>query len=112
MSSSAGVLTMTDDKHFCDGASVALRAREWLFIDHHVGGERVERRGVGIDQHRVGGAYELQVHSWLAGKVELIEEAREEALGAARARVGCGLVGEANLTDKISEAAGRAGDLS
>src|SRR4051812_12615646 len=112
MSSSAGVLAMTDDKHFCDGASVALRARERLVVDHHVGGERVERRGVGIDQHRVGGAYGLQVHSWLAGDVELIEEAREEVLGADHARVGCGLVGEANLTDKIGKAAGCAGNLS
>ena len=75
-------------------------------------GERVERRGVGVDQHRVGGAYGLQVHGRLAGDVELVEEAREEALGGTRACVGCRLIGEANLTDKFGEAAGRAGDLS
>ena len=44
--------------------------------------------------------------------MELVEEAGEAALGAARACVGCRLVGEANLADKFSEAAGRAGDLS
>ena len=43
--------------------------------------------------------------------MELVKEAREEALGAARACVGCRLGGEANLTDQISEAAGRAGSL-
>ena len=103
---------MTDNEHLGDGASVALRTRERLVIDHHVGGERVERRGVGVDQHRVGGTYRLQVHGRLAGDVELVEEAREEALGAARACVGCRFVGEANLADKIGEAAGCAGDLS
>ena len=103
---------MTDDEHLGDGASVALRARERLIVDHHVGGERVERHGVGVDQHRVGGAHRLQVYGRLTGNVELIEEAREEALGAARACVGCRLIGEANFTDKIGEAAGCAGDLS
>src|SRR3954462_9286597 len=44
--------------------------------------------------------------------MKLIEEAREEALGATCARVGRGLIGEADLADKIGEAAGRAGDLS
>ena len=44
--------------------------------------------------------------------MELIKEAREEALGAARACVGCRLVGEANLADKFGEAAGCLGDLS
>ena len=44
--------------------------------------------------------------------MELIEEAREEALGAARACVGCRFIGEANLADKIGEAAAYAGDLS
>ena len=43
--------------------------------------------------------------------MELVEEAREEALEAACARIGCGLVGEANLTDQIGEAAGRTGGL-
>ena len=47
-----------------------------------------------------------------AGNVELVMETREEALGATRACIGCRLVGEANLADKFSEAAGRAGDLS
>src|SRR3954467_7389336 len=95
-----------------NGASVALRARERFVIDHHVGGKGVDRRGVGIDQHRVGGAYRLQVSGRLAGNVELVEEAREKALGAAGARVGRRLVGEANLADKIGEAAGRADGLS
>ena len=103
---------MTDDEHLGDGASVALCARERFVVDHHVGGERVERRGVGVDQHRVGGAYGLQVRGGLASDVELFEEARKEALWAARACVGCRLVGEANLTDEFGEAAGRAGDLS
>ena len=44
--------------------------------------------------------------------MELVKEAREEALGAARACVGCRLVGEANLADKFGEATGCAGDLS
>ena len=44
--------------------------------------------------------------------MELIEEAREEALEAACARVGCGLVGEADLTDKVGEATSRAGNFS
>ena len=44
--------------------------------------------------------------------MELIEEAREEALGATCARVGCRLVGEADPADKIGEATGRAGDFS
>ena len=86
--------------------------RERLIVDHHVGGERVERRGVGVDQHRVDGAYRLQVHGRLAGDVELVKEAREEALGTARACVGCRLIEEANLTDKFGEAASCAGGLS
>ena len=44
--------------------------------------------------------------------MELVEEAREEALGATCACVGRRLIGEANLTNKIGEAAGRTGDLS
>ena len=44
--------------------------------------------------------------------MELIKEDREEALGAARACVGRRFIGEANLADKLGEAAGRAGDLS
>ena len=43
--------------------------------------------------------------------MELIEEAREAALGAIGARIRRGLVGEANLANKIGEAARRAGDL-
>ena len=103
---------MTDDEHLGDGASAALRTRERLVVDHHISGERVERRGVGVDQHRVGGTYRLQVYGRLAGDVELIEEAREEALGAARACVGCRFVGDANLADKFDEAASCAGDLN
>ena len=96
---------MIDDEHLGDGASVALRARERFVVDHHISGERVERRGVGVDQHRVGGTYRLQVHGRLAGDVELVKEAREEALETARACVGYRLVGEANLVDKIGEVA-------
>ena len=44
--------------------------------------------------------------------MELIEEAREEALGAARACVGCRFVGEANLADKFGQGAGCAGNLN
>ena len=44
--------------------------------------------------------------------MELIEETREEALGAARACVGCRFVGEVNLADKFGQAAGCAGDLN
>src|SRR3954471_4289460 len=44
--------------------------------------------------------------------MEFVEEARDKALRAAGACVGCRLVGEANLADKFGEAAGRAGDLS
>ena len=44
--------------------------------------------------------------------MELIKEAREEALGAARACVGCRFVGEADLADKFGQAAGCAGDLN
>ena len=102
---------MTDDEHLGDGASVALRARERFIIDHHIGGERVERRGVGVDQHRVGGAYRLQVYDRLAGNMELIEEAHEEALEGAHACVGCRFVGEADLADKFGQGADRVGDL-
>ena len=112
MSSFTGVLAMTNNEHLRDGASAALLVRERLVVDHHVGGECVERQAVGFDQHWVGGAYGLQVHGRLAGDVELVKEAREEALGAARACVGCRLIGEANLTDKFGEAAGCAGDLN
>ena len=85
---------------------------ERFVLNRHIGGECVELRGVGVDQHRVGGAHRLQVYGRLAGNVELIEEAREEALGAARACVGCRFVGEANLADKFGEAAGCASDLN
>ena len=44
--------------------------------------------------------------------MELVKEAREEALGAAHACVGCRFVGEANLADKFGEAPGCAGDLN
>ena len=44
--------------------------------------------------------------------MELIEEAREEALGAARACIGCRFAGEADLADKFGKAAGYAGDLN
>ena len=96
---------MTDDEHLRDGASATLLVRKQLVVDHHVGGESVKRHGVGVDQHRVGGAYGLQVHGGLAGNVEMVEEAREEAFGAARACVGCKLVRDANLTKKIGELA-------
>ena len=43
--------------------------------------------------------------------MELIEEAREEVLGAARACVGRRFVGEADLADKFVQGAGCAGDL-
>ena len=112
MSSFTGVLAMTNNEHLRDGASASLLARERLVVDHHIGGERVERRGVGVDQHRVSGSYGLQIRGRLAGDVEFVEEAREEALRAARACVGCRLVGEANLADKFGEAAGCLGDLS
>ena len=103
---------MTDDEHLGDSAFVALRARKRFVVDHHVGGERVERRGVGVDQHRVDGAYRLQVHGRLAGDVELVEEAREEALGATCACVGCRFIGDANLADEFGEAASCAGYLN
>ena len=41
--------------------------------------------------------------------MKLVEEADEAALGVVRARVGCGLVGDASLAKKIGEAACRAG---
>ena len=103
---------MTDDQHLSDGASVALRVGERFVVDHHVGGERIDQRGVRVDQHRVGGAYGLQVYGRLAGNVELIEEAREEVLGATRSCVGRGFVGEADLADKFGQGAGCAGDLN
>ena len=103
---------MTDDQHLSDGASVALRVGERFVVDHHIGGERFARCSVGVDQHRVGGAYGLQVYGRLVGNVELIEEAREEALGATRACVGCRFVGEANFSDKFGEATGCASDLN
>ena len=43
--------------------------------------------------------------------MELIEEADEADLGAIGARIRRGLVGEANLADKIGESARRAGNL-
>ena len=112
MRSSAERLVMANDKYLGDGASVALRARERFVVDHHISGECVERRGVGVDQHRVGGAYRLQIHGRLTGDVELIEEACEEVFGAARACVGRRFIGEADLADKFGQGAGRAGDLN
>src|SRR3954471_14197663 len=112
MSSSVEVLTMADDEHFRDGASADLRARERFVVDHHIGGKGVDRRGVGINQHRVGGAYGLQVSGRLASSGEVVEEPREKVRGAAGACVRCRLVGEANLADKIGEAAGRANSLN
>ena len=112
MRSLIGTLAVIEDENLRDGASAAPRAREWLIVDHHVGGERVERRGVGVDQHRVGGSYGLQVRGRLADDVELVEETREEARGAARACVGCRFIGDANLADKFGEAASGAGDLN
>ena len=112
MRSFAGALAVLEDEDLSDSASPAPCVREWLVVDHHIGGERVERRGVGVDQHRVGGSYGLQVRGRLAGDVELVEEAREEALGNTRACIGCRLIREANLADKIGEAAGGTGDLS
>ena len=43
--------------------------------------------------------------------MELIEEAHEAALRAIGASIRHGLVGEANLANKVGEAARRAGDL-
>ena len=106
------MLAVIEDENFRDGAPAAPRARERLVVDHHVGGKRAKQHGVGVYQHRVGGSYGLQVHDRLAGDVELVEEAREEVLGDTRACVGRRLIGEANLVDKIGEAAGRTGDLS
>ena len=112
MRSFSRTLAVIEDENFRDGASVAPRVRERLVVDHHVGGECVERRGVRVDQHRVGGAYGLQVYGGLAGNVELIEEAREEVLGATRACVGRRFVGEVDLADKFGQGAGCAGDLN
>ena len=103
---------MTDDQHLSGGAPIALRVGERFVVDHHVGGESVDRHGVRVDQHRVGGAYGLQVSGGRADNVEFVEEAGEEALGTASARVGCGLVREADLAYKIGEATGRVGDFS
>ena len=44
--------------------------------------------------------------------MELVDEAREEALGNTCACIGRRLIREVNLADKIGEAASRAGDLS
>ena len=98
------VLAMANDKHLRDGAAATVRARKRIVDDHHIGGERVERCRVGVDEHRVGGADRLQVVGRLVGDVELVEEADKAALGAICARVRCGLVGEANLANKIGEA--------
>ena len=51
------------------------------------------------------------MHSRVAGDVELIEEANEAALGAFCARIRRGLIGQANLANKIGEATRRASDL-
>ena len=63
----AGILArvgdVADDQHFGDSAAAAVSSREGVVEDHHVGGVGVKRRGVGVDQHRVGGAYGLQVPS-------------------------------------------------
>ncbi|MGS7457419.1 hypothetical protein, partial [Mycobacterium tuberculosis] len=69
------------------------------------GGESVERGRVGVDRHRIGGANRLQVHSKLAGDVELAEEV-DEVVGA---RVGGVLIGNEGLVEEISEAARCAG---
>ena len=101
MSSFTGVLAMTNDEHLRDGASAAILVRERLIVDHHVGGERVKRRRVGVDKHWVSGANRLQVRSRLAGDVELMKEADEAALGVICARVRCWLIGKVNLANKI-----------
>jgi len=80
-------------------------------VDHHIGGERIKRCRVSVDDHWIGGANRLQVCSRLTGDVELVEEADEAAPGAPCARVRYGLVGEANLANEISEAARHAGDF-
>ena len=46
----ARALTMADDKHLYDGASAAVLTRKWLIVDHHVGGERVERCRLGVNK--------------------------------------------------------------
>ena len=102
---------MADDQHFGDSAAAAVSSREGIVEDHHVGGVGVERRRVGVDEHRVGGADRLQVRSRLAGDVKLVEEADEVALGAVCARVRRKLVGDASLAKKIGEAARCAGTV-
>lgn len=111
LSTPVRVLLAVDDEYLHDGAPANVLARRLLVVDHHVGGECVERHRVGVDDHRIGRADGLQVHSRLAGDMELVEEADEVALRAASARVGGRLVGEVDLTNKVSEVAHRAGDL-
>ena len=103
---------MADDKHLHDGAAATVSSRKRVVKDDHIGGEGVERRCVGVDKHRVGGADRLQVRGRLAGDVELVEEADEAALGAACACIGCGLFGDVSLAEKIDKAARGAGGFS
>ena len=105
------VLSAADDEHLRDGAPASVLARRQLVVDHHVCGECVKRCRVGVDDHGIGGANGLQVHSWLAGDMELVKETDEAALRAASARVGGRLIGEVDLADEVGEAARRAGDL-
>ena len=100
---------MADDQHFGDSAAAAVSSREGVVEDHHVGGVGVKRRGVGVDDHRVDGANRLQVHSWLASDVKLVEEADKAALGVVGACVGRRLIGDASLAEQIGEAARCAG---
>ena len=101
---------MVSNQYFCNGASAGAtdRRRERVVDDHHVAGEGISERRVGVDEHldgRVGGADGLQVRGRLVGDAELAEEVYEVALRTGRSRLGRGLVGEADPADEISETA-------
>ena len=96
------MLTTVDDKQLRDGAPTAVLVRRRLVVDHHVGGERIKRRRVGVDNHRVGGANRLQVGSKLTSDVELVEEANEVVFEGVGGCIRCRLVGEVDLANEVA----------
>ena len=99
-----GRAAVADDHHFGGDSIAAVGPRKRVVVDRDIGGEGVEGGHVGVDRHRVGGANRLQIHSGLAGDMELAEEVGE-VVGA---RIGGDLVGDESFVEEVGEAACRA----
>ena len=100
----AGRAAVVNDHHFGGDSIAAVGPRKRVVVDRDVGGEGVVGGRVGVDRHRVGGANRLQIHSGLAGEMELAEEVGK-VIGA---RIGGELVGDEGFVREIGKAARRA----